>query len=663
MGCASTSSNPLLLSPPVGQDEETFISDYMRALSLKSSAPQEACVQFLKLTQTPFILASAARVRALETCDENAVIPSETTSSRWLKGIENDVRLARAQKAGRFDEVSGLWLQKGKASNRIEEKTAAYLAGIEANRKGGNDPALHKELETRLLQIAPRFIPNPSDQQLLAVAKDWMQARDFEKARKLFRRIIQEPQFSFAQKHQARLEVRNSYKLQGLMDKHVEESGRAFKWLKLHNDTQKTFDAGLFWARATWTQGKTDAAKEILLQLKKDYNRQDLSELEWVLGRMSDEAEKHADALAHFQKAGSQLKQGHKLYETVHSAQAWTLRKLKRYEEAAAVYEMLTKSAVENQRFRFLFWQAKSLVDSGRDARPLFDQLMSEDSLGYYGILAHLETQTQLPPLQRLQDWSLSPEIPLETVRLADRLWRVGERDMLYQFLLSQHSENLSPNAEFFFLKSFARAGFYQQLFREIGKLENGERRRFFLNFPDLVFPRDYLPIIENQAQKFRVPTEFTLAIIRQESAFSPVARSRADAFGLMQVLPSVAKNMAKKYSIPYQGFEDLYEPATNVSIGMAFLSDLFRVYGDQIILVAARYNANPKSLSRWVKQRYKGDTLEFIEDIPFSETQTYVKLILRNTVFYERLKNEERSTPVPKQYFALDDQVISKIF
>ena len=134
---------------------------------------------------------------------------------------------------------------------------------------------------------------------------------------------------------------------------------------------------------------------------------------------------------------------------------------------------------------------------------------------------------------------------------------------------------------------------------------------------------------------------EIALSIIRQESSFDPMARSEADAFGLMQVLPSVAA----RFSVPISSHEDLFLPEVNVPLGVKLLSELEQKYKGSLILTAAAYNASEEAIAGWLKKRYHGNTLEFIEEIPYEETRTYVKLVIRNFIFYKRLSAQAPMT------------------
>ena len=136
---------------------------------------------------------------------------------------------------------------------------------------------------------------------------------------------------------------------------------------------------------------------------------------------------------------------------------------------------------------------------------------------------------------------------------------------------------------------------------------------------------------------------------MRQESAFNPKARSHADAFGLMQLIPEMAKRAARYANIRFKRHRELYDPETNIMLGSAFLKNLLGKNNNNFLVTVASYNASEKAIKNWVRTRYTGDPLEFIEDIPYSETQGYIKLVLRNLVFYQRLNSDGKAIYFPE--------------
>jgi soluble lytic murein transglycosylase len=126
-------------------------------------------------------------------------------------------------------------------------------------------------------------------------------------------------------------------------------------------------------------------------------------------------------------------------------------------------------------------------------------------------------------------------------------------------------------------------------------------------------------------------------SLIRQESNFNPRATSPVGARGLMQVMPSVGRTLAKSKGIPNYTDESLYDPAVNIRLGTSHLSGLFR-RTSSIERVLAAYNAGESRVTRWNQKTGVSDPEVFIERIPFVETRDYVRSIIRNRAFYSML-------------------------
>ena len=208
----------------------------------------------------------------------------------------------------------------------------------------------------------------------------------------------------------------------------------------------------------------------------------------------------------------------------------------------------------------------------------------------------------------------------------------------------SRYSKDIIEKTWLAFFHYYAQAGDYLGLYYQLGRLSSNEKEQILARHPDLLFPRPFHESVTQASQQFGINSEIIYSIMRQESAFNPRARSHMDAFGLMQLLPKVARETATKSHLPIEHDDDLFLPHINIPIGTAHLRDLWEQHDGRFILMTASYNASAEAILNWMKTRFRGDALEFIEDIPYNETQNYVKLIMRNLIFYQALKSH---TPI----------------
>ncbi len=129
--------------------------------------------------------------------------------------------------------------------------------------------------------------------------------------------------------------------------------------------------------------------------------------------------------------------------------------------------------------------------------------------------------------------------------------------------------------------------------------------------------------------------------LIRQESVFTPGARSPANAHGLMQLLVPTAQSMARKYVSKTASVNStaLYQPPLNIELGTAYMRDQLDKFG-RIEYLAVAYNAGPGRVPQW-RATLPAEIDEFVEAIPFKETKAYVQGVIRNSAQYRRLYDE----------------------
>ena len=151
-----------------------------------------------------------------------------------------------------------------------------------------------------------------------------------------------------------------------------------------------------------------------------------------------------------------------------------------------------------------------------------------------------------------------------------------------------------------------------------------------------VIFPVAYWDLIRRHSESNGLDPYFVAALVAQESTFVADVKSAANAYGLMQLLPSTARMYARKLKLTYSP-RLLTEPDANIRMGTAYLADKVREFGD-LHLALASYNAGERAVHRWQAERLDLATDEFIDDIPYPETQNYVKRILGTADDYRHL-------------------------
>jgi soluble lytic murein transglycosylase len=153
-----------------------------------------------------------------------------------------------------------------------------------------------------------------------------------------------------------------------------------------------------------------------------------------------------------------------------------------------------------------------------------------------------------------------------------------------------------------------------------------------------VIFPIAYWDLIRKNAAERNLDPYLLAALVAQESTFVRDIRSSSNAIGLMQLLPSTGRRYAKSVRPTTRFSNSLLATAEpNIEMGTAYLADLVSQFG-AVHFALASYNAGESRVLRWIAERPGVEQDEFIEDIPFPETQNYVKRILGTAEDYRRL-------------------------
>ena len=151
-----------------------------------------------------------------------------------------------------------------------------------------------------------------------------------------------------------------------------------------------------------------------------------------------------------------------------------------------------------------------------------------------------------------------------------------------------------------------------------------------------LIYPKNYSSYVKKYAQKYDVDENLIYAIIKAESNFEASAVSNKGAKGLMQLMDSTAQDMAKKMNITLQE-DDILVPDINIQIGTKYIADLLKKY-ENIELALTAYNAGSGNVDKWIKDGTLKKDGSDAENIPYKETNNYVRKIMRDYKIYEKL-------------------------
>ena len=153
------------------------------------------------------------------------------------------------------------------------------------------------------------------------------------------------------------------------------------------------------------------------------------------------------------------------------------------------------------------------------------------------------------------------------------------------------------------------------------------------------VYKLEYTEYVKKYANEYNVDEYLIYAIIKAESNFEPNAESHRGAKGLMQLMYSTAEDISKRIGIELNE-DNILEPDININLGTKYISMLIQKYNN-INLALAAYNAGSGNVDGWIENGTLKSDGSDIENVPFTETNNYVRKILRDYEIYKNIYEE----------------------
>ncbi len=311
-----------------------------------------------------------------------------------------------------------------------------------------------------------------------------------------------------------------------------------------------------------------------------------------------------------------------------------------------------------------VYWQAKALEKNGGSspANTLYQRVAREYPYTYYGIRAEevllarvssgsppgngISAVAPLAPAELAKQLTLelmlSPAATFHRVRVDELLALRFVEDAKEEVAQLAKDLGESLSEQMLLGRLYLSAGLPLQAMRalsaSLSAVKPSDRVSLPLDFWTLLFPQRYWEEVADAARQSRLDPLLILGVIRQESAFNPLAVSRSDARGLMQLLPSTGREVFQRLGLGSFQEDALFDPRVNVRLGAQYLGRMADAHRGNLILALAAYNAGPSRVKRWLQELSIADWDEFIEGLPFEETRGYIKNVLRNYGVYRKL-------------------------
>ncbi len=152
------------------------------------------------------------------------------------------------------------------------------------------------------------------------------------------------------------------------------------------------------------------------------------------------------------------------------------------------------------------------------------------------------------------------------------------------------------------------------------------------------IYPTTYSEYVYKYSEENGVDPLLTFAIIKAESNFDNNTVSHKGAIGLMQLMPTTADEIAQKMQMQVESEDILYNPEKNIQIGVSYYKNLLNRYENSYLVALAAYNAGIGNVDKWISDGIIKQDGSNIENIPFKETNNYVRKIVRDYRIYINL-------------------------
>ncbi len=338
--------------------------------------------------------------------------------------------------------------------------------------------------------------------------------------------------------------------------------------------------------------------------------------------------------------------------------EGFTLYRLGHTKDALQVFnEIRRKKWDKTSLDRAQYWSAYCLaaLGQGDEAKRLQVDLAANLWDDYYTLRSYLWHKSYMDTVLHLaREFRESPNLLVVSGKGLSRLMSDFERAFLVRELLGEtygllvlknikskvHSrEEWLALAEIY--KKFSAYG-------EAYRTYDWINRRYFSDMSYIEkafmlkerFPFYYDGIVQKYAKRYGLEKELIMGLIKQESAFRSQVVSHANAYGLMQLMPFTAKDMARLAGVTVKNTKQLFDPEVNIHLGSLYLKQLDRQFDGEKMYMLAAYNAGPHRVKRWRTLIGANHLDIFIENIEFSETRHYVKAVLKNYWAYKLLNS-----------------------
>ena len=448
----------------------------------------------------------------------------------------------------------------------------------------------------------------------------------------------------------------------GLRDR--KKANEALKtFIKLYPHHAKVQNATLDIGRNLWNLGQPIAGAKYFLKVTQETSSSELAvKAQFFLGKIHEEHKNFPEAMKHYKIALEK-------YPNEYYGQwaGWRLGWINyldgKFENAFNLFQKASKRFPDSSFIEYnLYWSAKCAEKLNKKyvARGLYTKVIQQYPYTFHGVRAKdrlLALEFSIDPLVQKINTATSVEVAnlkLDQTLTSKEKFHYIRANELAKLGLRQEARNEIGELQKTIRKNLTGVLWLSHLYHQSqGYAESLRLLHLYKDFTTKskegnlsskfwkqFFPLAYEEVIFEYAKYRKVDPFFVNGIIRQESLFDSRALSPAGARGLMQIMPATGKTLYPKTNLkkPFE-IKALFDPELNIRLGVKYVSQLNKRFGNNEMHTLISYNAGPHVMKKWLKRfGHLQDQDVFIESIPYPETRRYVKHVLRNLGIYKAL-------------------------
>lgn len=287
----------------------------------------------------------------------------------------------------------------------------------------------------------------------------------------------------------------------------------------------------------------------------------------------------------------------------------------------------------------WVYWLARAYDESGHQvkASEIYNRLSAKST--YYGFLASDKIEKEYQIKQQL----VTGNSPFDQQLLLDKnshLLRARELFYLDRLLDARREwfqgvRKLNTDE----IKQAARMAsgwkWHDNAIKTVAKTSHR-------NDYDLRFPMPYQQLVMNNIKINDLDPSVIYGVMRRESLFDPLAKSRVGALGLMQLMPYTARSVAKSLGLKRPRQADILNIDYNIKLGTKYFKTVLNQFDDNVSLAAAAYNAGPRNVKKWLPEKETLAADLWVETVPFKETRNYIQAVLAYATIFDKQRGKQ---------------------